>query len=220
MGTWSHRSVLALGQSWLDRLLPKAISGRFFLVGGSFKTLLHGQPPRDLDLFGADDLSRKNLIDALRCQGALILADNPPYQQTLSLGELTVEVSYDTTQASLEDRLAASDLALSAAGCERGPAGDRALVHPLASESVRRRQVLLLKPLVNWKYALYTIERMYRYAEELGFAVPAEEEAYAWAIFTAQTPSERRAMLRRYQRVSHGVDTILARAEALCEGCP
>jgi len=210
-------AVLALGQRWLDGMLPRQTAGRMFLVGGAFKTLLHRRPPRDLDLWGADAESRVELLAALRVRGAQTLRDNPPFQESLRMEDLLVEVSYDTTQQTLENRIAGADLALSAVGCERCASGDRAVVHPLAVESLLRRRVLLLKPLANWKYALYTLERMHRYAEELGFEVPTEEEEYVWATFAAQTLGERQAMIRRYERVSTGVDAIRARAEAMCE---
>ncbi len=215
MSALDEHAVLVLGQHWMDRLLPSRTNLRVFLAGGAFKTLIHGGMPRDLDLFCPDAASRQDLIAALHQRGAQMVRDNPPYQAALTLDGLLVEVAYDTTKPTLEERLACSDLALSAVGCEFGSTLNRALVHPLARVSVSERQVLLLKPLMNWKYALYTLERMYRYAEELGFSVPAEEEAHVWATFAAQTPGEQQAMLRRYERVSSGCQAICARAAAI-----
>lgn len=216
MSALAQSQVLAFGKQILDCLMPARILGRVFLVGGAYKTLIHGRAPRDLDLFCADSASRDEILAALRTRGARPLRDNPPYQTMLSLGEHVVEVSYDTTQPTLQARLACSDLALSAIGCERSSMEDRAIVHPLAAASLARRQILLLKPLVNWKYALYTLERMHRYAQELAFTLPPEEEACIWQTFTAQAPSERQAMIRRYERVSAGVTAIRERAIALC----
>lgn len=208
--------VLELGTAWLDRILPERVKCRIFLVGGLYKTLLHGHAPRDLDLFCADDDSRASLLSALRSRGAQTVHDNPPYQVALTLDGIPIDVAYDTTRSSLEEWSASCDLALSAVGCEFSRDGCRAVVHPLAVQSVARREVLLLRPLENWKYALYTLERIYRYAAELGFAVPPEEEDYVWRLFLRQEPSERRAMLRRYLRVSSGSPAIRARAESLC----
>ena len=78
------------------------------------------------------------------------------------------------------------------------------LVHPLAEESVRRREVLLLRPLVNWKYALATLERMRRYAAELGFVVPPREEEEVWRVFEEQPPEMRAGMVERYHRTAQG----------------
>lgn len=217
MSALDSSRVLALGQRWMNRLLPGRTAGRVFLMGGAFKTLLHGRPPRDLDLWGADAASRDEILAALRIRGARTLRDNPPYQEALRLDELLVEVSYDTTQPSLESRIDGSDLALSAVGCERGPDGDRVVVHPLAIESLLTRRVLLIKPLANWKYALYTLERLHRYATELGFVVPSDEEEYIWDIFMSQAIAERLAMIRRYERVSSEFGAIRSRAEALCQ---
>lgn len=208
--------VLELGAAWLDRILPERFGGRLFLVGGLYKTLLHGRAPRDLDLFCADDASRAALLSALRVRGAQTVHDNPPYQVALTLDGIPIDVAYDTTHSSLEEWNASCDLALSAVGCELSPDGCRAAVHPLALQSIARREVLLIRPLVNWKYALYTLERMYRYAAELGFSVPSEEEDSVWRLFLSQESAERRAMLRRYLRVSGGSAAIRERAESLC----
>ncbi len=209
-------SVLQLGRAWLDRFLPPRTQGRVFLVGGAYKCLLHGRPPRDLDLFCADAHTRHEVLAALRMHGARSVADNPPYQETLCLDGLQIEVAYDTTHSTLEARIGCTDIALSAVGCERGPDGDRALVHPLAHESTVHREILLLTPLVNWKYALYTLERMHRYAQELGFVVPAEHEDYVWRLFLAQHAHERVSMIRRYERVSEHCGPIRDRAMSLC----
>ena len=75
-------------------------------------------------------------------------------------------------------------------------------------------QVLLLKPLVNWKYALTTLERMRRYAAELGFDSPAREEAEIWRVFERQTAEMQTGMLERYART--GADSFGVAAEASC----
>jgi hypothetical protein len=64
--------------------------------------------------------------------------------------------------------------------------------------------VLLLMPLVNWKYALATLERLHRYAAELRFGIPPEAEPAIWELFSAQSRGERNAMIGRYLRVSSG----------------
>ena len=74
--------------------------------------------------------------------------------------------------------------------------------------------MLLLKPLVNWKWALTTLERMRRYANELRYTVPAEEEAEVWRVFEAQSDSMRREMLENYELTASGGYGI--REEALC----
>ncbi|TXD37436.1 hypothetical protein FRC98_06995 [Lujinxingia vulgaris] len=67
----------------------------------------------------------------------------------------------------------------------------------------------LLKPLVNWKYALTTLERMRRYAEELSFSVPFDEEAEVWRVFESQNPELRAGLIERYQRTGSGGYGIL-----------
>ena len=64
--------------------------------------------------------------------------------------------------------------------------------------------MLLLRPLVNWKYALATLERLRRYARELSFSVPPEEEAEVWRVFEAQGTEMRAGMVERYRRTALG----------------
>jgi len=64
--------------------------------------------------------------------------------------------------------------------------------------------VLLLKPLVNWKYALATLERARRYADELNYRVPPEEEAEVWKVFESQPDDMRLGMFERFERTALG----------------
>lgn len=177
---------------------------RFFLAGGAFKTLLSGRPPRDLDLWAPSERDRALLLSALGSRGAR--ASSPrPFADAFELAGRVIEVPHKVEPPTLAKRLARFDIALSAVGVEHRP-GDEwsAIIHPLAVESVRRGEVLLLKPLVNWKYALTTLERMRRYAEELELTVPPEEEAQVWRIFASQPAEMRRGMVERYERTGRG----------------
>ncbi len=120
-----------------------------------------------------------------------------------------------TEPETLEGRLAQFDIALSAVGVEYRPRDCwRAVIHPLAQASIERRQVLLLKPLVNWKWVLKTLERMRRYAVELRYSVPPTEEDEIWRVFEAQSDAMKRSMLERYDRLADGGYGV--REEALC----
>jgi broad specificity phosphatase PhoE len=188
---------------------------RFFLAGGAFKTLLTGRPPRDLDLWAPSEQDRELLIETLEKRGGLKLDLKPPYREAFRLGDRVIEVSDKTEPSDLEERLGLSDIALSAVGVEHRP-GDswRAAIHPLAQASVERGEILLLKPLVNWRHALGTLERARRYAAELSCRVPTEEEGEVWRVFDSQSPEMRQGMIERFNRTTlggHGVGE-----EALC----
>jgi hypothetical protein len=114
-----------------------------------------------------------------------------------------------------QGRLAHFDIALSAIGVSWDHGEFQALVHPLAQRSVRERRIYLLHPLVNWKYALWTLERARRYAAELFYELPRSEEDAIWSLFRTQSESNRQKMLDRYVRVSTSDTEILARAERL-----
>lgn len=151
-------------------------------------------------------------------RGARLQRDNPPYQTSYACAGECVELAHDTSAGSLEDRLGRFDLALSAIGVEHREGVWRGAIHPLAFESIRRREVLLLKPLVNWKYALATLERLRRYAAELRFGIPPGEEDAVWEVFTAQSREEQNAMIARYLRVSPGRGRIVDEARSRMRG--
>ena len=95
---------------------------------------------------------------------------------------------------------------LSAIGAELHKGRWTASIHPLAHESVRRRRVSFLKPLVNWKYALNSLERARRYAVELGYTLSSEEEKTVWDVLEAQDDEGRQAILTRYRASGRGGD--------------
>jgi hypothetical protein len=208
-----EHSLIEFARACLMPILGETLGCCFFLAGGAFKSLLHGHPPRDLDLWPATDADRAILVEQLTSRGARLLSDNPPFQTTYSFARKIVELPYDTSPTSLEERLARSDIALSAVGVEHRHGTWRAVIHPLALESIRRREVLLLKPLVNWKYALATLGRMHRYAVELGYSVPDSEPPAVWSVFDAQHREEQEAMLARYLRVAPGDPRVLMEAQ-------
>lgn len=82
---------------------------------------------------------------------------------------------------------------------ERRVVGDgasiRARVGGCHRPAHRSREVRLLKPLVNWKYGLTTLERVRRYAVE--FSVSSEEEAEVWRVFEAQDAELRAGLVER-----------------------
>jgi broad specificity phosphatase PhoE len=185
-------------------------AARFSLAGGCFKSLLTGRPPRDLDIWAHSQEDRRLLVAALLERGA-----TGPVRQTFSdafqINGRIVDIP-DKTRP-LEEQLACFDIGLSAVGVEHVPVDRwRAIIHPLAVESARRHQVLLLKPLVNWEYCLATLDRLHRYAAELGFDVPPSEEEHVWTVFRGQPPEMRQGMIERYLRVCGARADILDRA--------
>lgn len=187
---------------------------RFFLAGGAFKALLSGRAPRDLDLWAPSGPDRSRVIETLRARGARP-SSTRPFADAFELADRVIEVPHKVEPPTLQERLERFDLGLSAVGVEHRP-GEHwvASIHPLALESVRRREVLLLKPLANRKYALVTLERMRRYARELGFAIPAAEEAEVWRVFEDEPAEMRAGMIDRYRSVGmggFGVEEDLAR---------
>ena len=203
-GPLEESEVIEFARREVAATLGSDVSARFFLAGGAFKTLLTGQPPRDLDLWTPSVQDRESLIRMLEVKGSRLLPA-PPFADAFEIRGRLVEVPHETGPTTLDARLRCSDIAVSAIGVEYRPREQwMARIHPLAQLSLQRREVLLLKPLVNWKYGLTTLERMHRYAEELGFEIPSEEIDHVWRTYDAQPPEEQRRMIERYRRTAEG----------------
>ena len=187
---------------------------RFFLAGGAFKTLLTGKAPKDLDLWAPSRQDRENLIGLLDVKGSR-LTPSTPFADAFTVRDRVVEVARKIEPKTLAARLRRFDIAVSAIGADYRPCDQwDARIHPLAHLSLKRREVLLLKPLVNWKFALATLERMHRYAEELNFEIPSEEVDHIWRIYDEQPPEEQERMIERYRAAGEGGYNIAE--EALC----
>jgi hypothetical protein len=87
-----------------------------------------------------------------------------------------------------------------------------ARVHPLAARSIEERRVLVNRGFSNGKYALICLERLERYAEELGFAVCESDRRWLWSIFDSATPDEQARMVERFHRAGGKDPRILYRA--------
>ena len=202
LGYLDERSVVDFARREVAKTVGLASGARFFLVGGAFKTLLTGRPPRDLDLWAPSARDRELLVRTLIERDARRL-DDRPFAEAFEIAGRIVELDRKTDPDTLEKRLDRCDLALSAIGVEHRPDDRwRPVIHPLARTSIERRQVLLRKPLVNWEWALATLERMRRYANELQYTVPETEEAEVWRVFDAQSARVKRKMLENYERTA------------------
>lgn len=217
---WAEGPLCALNDSDVIELARREVTAmvgsdcpaRFFLAGGAFKSLLTGRAPRDLDLWAASPSDRELLIDALLKRGA-VRTGATQFADVFELWGRTIDVPFKTEPGEIEGRLARFDLALSAIGVEHRPGSTwRAAIHPLAVESATRREVLLLRPLVNWRHALSTLVRLRRYAVELGYGVPQTEVDEIWQTFEAQPRSVKEGMLERLALSSEEVAEVRAEA--------
>lgn len=216
----TEANVIALARREVAATVGLDCPAWFFLAGGAFKTLLTGKPPRDLDIWAASPADRAVVEARLIERGAERLPEQP-YTQGFRLKRCIVELPLHTEPGVLEARIAGFDLALSAIGAEHKPTDQwRAVIHPLAHESVQKRQVLLLDELLNWKHALSSLVRLRSYAKELGFEVPLLEEQRLWAIFDAQPPEMRQGMLERFRASTRFDERVAEEAAARSRACP
>ncbi len=207
-----ERHAIDFARREIAQTLGTNIDAQFFLAGGAFKTLLTGCSPSDLDLWAPSKRDREKLISDLTARGACQIEERH-YSDAFTIGGRIVEVSHKIQ--SLEKTLVGFDIALSAIAVEHRPDGEwQAFIHPLAIESVAQRQVLLLKPLANWRHSLTTLERMRRYATELGYVIPPQEEGEIWQVFDSQSEDMQSGMLERFKRMTSGGQGVLE--EVLC----
>lgn len=200
----AEADVIGLARREVAATLGLRCQARYFLAGGMFKTLLHGVPPRDLDVWACSEQDRIAIRQALLQRGA-IEAPKRPYSEAYSIHGRTVELSDKVDATTLEDRLLRFDLAVSAVGVEHTPTDCwRASIHPLAIKSVQQRRIHLLPELKNWRHCLTSIERLRRYSRELGYCIHPEDERRLWSLFRDQNTELQSSMLERFHASSRG----------------
>lgn len=202
--------VLELARREILSVVGSKCAARFYLAGGAFKSLLHGRPPRDLDLWAASGADRASLIGALEARGARRV-ERARYSDIFELRDRRVDVPTDT--ATLEERLGRFDLALSAVGVEHVPSDRwRAVIDPRAVDDALARRVSFLKPLVNWRHALSSLVRARAYAAELGYVLPDEEVEEVWRVFDAQDREMQLGMIERLVASGRDDGSVLEKA--------
>lgn len=193
--------VLQFAADELGATIGLDFPGRVFVAGGAFKTLIHGRPPRDLDLWAPSPEDRARLVERLELRGA-IARPRHAYSDVYYIAGRELEIPDRTEPDTLEARLRRFDIGLSAVGVESSHGSLGAVVDPVARASVEHRSVFLLKPLANPRHVLSTIARARRYADELGWSVPETDESLAWSVFDAADADEQTRLLERYERAA------------------
>ena len=197
--TFSEDDVSAFARRELVPVIGYECPARFFFAGGAFRSLLTGSPPRDLDLWAPDERNRDSLIETLKRRGAKYLGQGN-YNDRFEIADRIVEVGFSTRAKTLEERLYRFDLGLSAVGVEHLPGMEIIpMVAPEAVESLERREILLLKDLPNWPFALSSLARAHRYSRELNFALPRETEERLLRIYWEQPEDIKREMWKRLE---------------------
>lgn len=206
-------SVVGYARREIAAVLGHDVGARFFFAGGAFKTLLTGRPAKDLDIWAATARDREILVGTLLDRGAVVL-ERGCFGDRFGLGGRVVDIPDKIWPDTLESKLAGFDIGLSAIGVEYTPYDQwRAFISPLASESIARKQILIIKPLANWKYALTSLERLRRYARELKYGIRPEDEDEIWRVFDSQSPEMKIGMFERFCRTTQGGFGVKEEAE-------
>jgi len=185
---------------------------RFFLAGGMFKSILTGLPPRDIDIWAPTESDRELISESLALRGAKILSGNRYTQRYLLEGNI-IELPVNV-EKTLEKQLENFDLVLAAIGVEYNASSLTSVcLHPQINYSINHQVILLLDPLLNWRHALTTLERMRRYAEELNFKIPTGEEEKIWSLFDRQSREIQNGMIERCRVASEQNYSVLIEAQ-------
>lgn len=205
-------AVLEFGRNMLVGVLGDGYPGTAMLAGGAFKSLIHGRPPRDLDIWAPDETERGKLVAHLLSRGAAPLPDRR-YSSAFSLANLEIEIPKKCDRVGLDVHLSRVDIGIAAVALQVVDGRFTAAVHPLAVESEQRRMVLFVKPLANWRHCLGCLARAHRYAVELDWQLPQSEVQFIWDIFDKQDPETQAGMLERGSATALPDALVLAEAQ-------
>ena len=172
-----------------------------FLAGGAYKTLIHGRPPRDLDIWPETIQARQQLLSLLGERGDPL--PPAPGAERFLLPSGLVEVPFQIE--TMEKRLARFDLGLSCIAVVFREGRPHSFFHPLAQESIARQEILLIG-LARSDLALATLVRARRYANDLNYSVPKGVEELLWKTHLEKSRDTRREQILQLQ-FHYGTDT-------------
>ena len=171
--------IIDFARAWIVRVLGKdTILGHlnFFLAGGIYKSLIHHRPPRDLDIWCEDDLSREALLQILNTRGKELQA--APGAQRFCIDELQVDVSFQIE--SMESRLKRFDLGLACIAVAFRKGRWIPYVHPLFYRSLLEQRLFLIQ--CHHNLALASLVRTRRYALDMGYERVQPIEKELWSL--------------------------------------
>lgn len=208
----SDERVRAFAAAQAARLPPGALAGvDCCIASGAFKCLLSVRggetpQPRDLDLWPQTPRNEELLLARLSPAARAVRAGRWNTQLELISAADGASMLVEVVHAygrDLDATLAQFDIALAAVGArlQDGVVTD-VVVHPLALESVQRRELLLLPGAEASEHALSTAERLLRYARTLGWPRPERQLQQLCAAFAAAPPARRVAMVALYRAVT------------------
>jgi len=213
-------SVVDFARKQISAILPTSFRGRFSLAGGCFKTLLHGRPPNDLDLWPASASDRDSLLQALQNHGAEVVCKSEFNTLLRHPAKVMIEVTIKCPP-SVQACVAEFDLQLSCIGVEYAD-GDiiDSYIFPDVDSGVTACEVRTVPRLSSMPYRLGTLKRLQHYADELAFSVPPDAIAAVWRAYAEASPDDQRAMLQLADMDETCVPEEVAVRRTFVEGRP
>lgn len=192
--------------------------GEVFLCGGAFKTLMNPQVGvNDLDLWVRNRKERDCLSAFLLARGATLLRDFHPYCMLYQLDDRLVEITYQNVrERPISDIVRGFDIAgcAVAATYRDGEIVD-AYFTASAAHSVRLKTACLEMTYLERLRAdrlptvLRTIDRLERFASDVGYPVSEADLAALWRLYREEySPDERQKCMDVYLETTCGYKGI------------
>jgi hypothetical protein len=192
-------------------LFKKPYLGEVFLCGGAYKPLLDPKLKiNDLDLWVRNRKERIRLVGALVAEGARVVHDFAPYCIKLEKEGRAIEITYQNVKSNSVPFIVQSfDLGCCAIGA-RYYAGkvDEIYVSRQAQMSLARKKVYLNGAFLRWVRErhplglLSSLDRIHRFAQDIGFSVDTESEEALWELFeTEYDEAEQQKCLDTYMEI-------------------
>lgn len=198
----SHRRVKKHARKIL-RFLSRGSSykGEVFLCGGAFKHLINTSLKlNDIDLWVRNRREREALMAELLIRGARLVRDFHPYCILFDFRGPAIEITYQNVKnRQISEIVDGFDLAgcAIAATYSHGRIVD-SYINPLALSASTERTACLEKSYLNrlrtdhMPSVLRSIDRLQRFAKEVGYRASQEDIKAMWAIFFNEYSAEER----------------------------
>ena len=171
----TEKFVLEHAKREIFQTIGSDVKARFFVAGGMFNTLLKAKPINDIDIWAASKEDHEIIVQALLEKGAFE-HEKMPYRRVFSLNDRTIELTDNYLEPSLEALIDKFDISISGIGVEFCRDGSqKVLIRDEIFDSLKKKEIQLLRPVRKTTYLLTTLERMKRYGEELGFSVSSSD---------------------------------------------
>ncbi|UIJ38569.1 hypothetical protein LWC08_03090 [Desulfobaculum bizertense] len=195
------KSVESFSKQLVKKIHLDGINSSYAIAGGCYKSIITTRPPRDIDVWPYSENDRTVIVESLIKSGGVLVDDNLFNSRFIVNGNVVEVVCKKSNN--FKGVFEYFDIALSCVGASfESGFFTESFVHPLVKQSVANGTPLLIIPMPNMPFLLVTLERVKRYAQELGFLYPKEQVEYLKGKYYEQPIEKRRMLLENYELVT------------------